>query len=262
MGGCTFSQSIGDSGWPVEPLQPCKDLFPGTNCGSYQGNLILVTSYNKTSNVQGTESNFIVPDFEINLDTIGLGGVSALWSLRVYIIHLTQIPVNFTLAFQPSLTLIKDHLEVRECKRQGDYLSSCANSAPVTRRLVGLPATSNVYRVNTVNIAFTALADMMFLRGLQCPPSNVTLLANSELVTLRGLEGLGPWTKDARGPEFRFAPAPTDLSALQTMALCTQQRGTSLSGSISVRGLDSCPWLKLCIWPISTHDQAPCPDIA
>jgi hypothetical protein len=198
-GGCTFAESKGGSVFPIGPFQTCEIWFPGAGCASYQGSLTLTSVYNGSS-------PFVDPDFQTHLNTIGLGSVTALLWLHIYILHLAPIPRGIELAFLPDLTLIKDQLRVSECPREGIVQGVCESSAPkaAERSLIGLTATSNVYRVPDIFIDYTNLTDMMFLKGLQCPPSSMQLSGNTKLVSFRGLEGIQAWTKDSIGPVINY----------------------------------------------------------
>ncbi len=190
-GGCTWARTTGWTGNPLGPFQSCTNLFPGRACASYQGALRLILSYRGAL-------PFIEPDFQANLNTVGLGNVTGLWWLHVYLAHMTPIPRDIKLTFLPGLTLIRDQLAAYEC-----VADPGCHGPPAQSRLVGLSATSNVYRIRDVSIGNTALPDLTFVRGLQCAPEFMILRENVNLVPLRGSDGIEP--------RYTFPPPPQSV---------------------------------------------------
>jgi hypothetical protein len=238
MGGCTWARSAGFSGFPLGPFQPCRDLFPGTACASYQGALSLATRYNGSS-------SFVDPDFQKHLNTVGLGNVKALAWMHVYLVHLAPIPRDVRLAFLPGLTLIQDQLAAIECTSEENRDYICGGTPPSQSRLVALSATSTVYRMRDIYVRYTGLKDTMFIRGLKCPPQYVTLDGNRALVPARNLDGgltsqspppansPPPPTSPSCGADVNL-PQPGDHMSCQAQkCLCWARGVVHLSGSHS-----------------------------
>jgi hypothetical protein len=146
---------------------------------------------------------FVEPDVQANLNTVGLGNVTSLWWLHVYLAHWpTPFPRDIKLTFLTGLTLIRDQLAVYECINDPGKAHEC-NGQRAQSRLVGFSATSNAYRIRELIIRYTALADLTFVRGLQCPPEYFNLMENVNLVPLRGSDGIEP--------RYTFPPPPQSV---------------------------------------------------
>jgi hypothetical protein len=185
----------------------------------------------------------VEPDFQAHLTTIGLGDITALYALDLYVIQLPPngiIPTNIQLNFLPGLSLISYTVFVVECTEEDAVKGGCpiAYTPPSTPRLVAIPGLSKVYRFRELFIQTTALKDMTSFTGLTCPPSVMTLSSNLKLDTLNGLENIRPWFKDSIGPvvnvdQTGLTTRETE-AALQTMALCDPFGASGISGGISM----------------------------
>lgn len=234
MGGCTYATANATT--PLSAYQPCKPLFSGTPCASYDGFLTLTTLYSDST------TPFVDPDFQAHLSAVGLGGITAVYSLYVYVIQAVAIPRDISLAFLPGLTLVTYQLQLLECIVADTDTGGCGNalSPPAVPRLLAVPALSKVYRFRELYMQFTAFKDMTSLKGLTCPPPVMNILDNQFLTTLSGLEGVGPWTENADGPstiafENNQLSSPSTVAALQTMALCDSN---GFSGLFSPLGIN------------------------
>jgi hypothetical protein len=203
---------------------------------------------------------YVEPNFQAHLTTIGLGDITSLFALNVYVIHLPPnggIPTDIQLSFLPGLTFIDFTVVIVECTEEDPVKGGCpvAFNAPSTPRLVGLPALSKVYSLDRLTIQSTALKDMLSFRSLTCPPSRMKITGNLGLATLQGLENLRPWFRNCDGPRIDLTQnaftAPASVSALQTMALCDQGGGSSLLREIAV-DVSGCP----ASLPVSPHCPA------
>ncbi len=240
LGGCTYATAP-DTFSQVSAYQPCTTLFAGP-CASYDSYLILVAAYDGGG-------IYVEPDFQAHLTTIGLGDITALYALEVYVIQLPpngDIPTDIQLAFLPGLSRITYALFIVECTEEDPVKGGCpiVTSPPSTPRLVAIPALSKVNTFRELFIQSTALKDMTSFTGLTCAPTVMTLTGNLGLATLQGLQNLKPWSGDPRGPFVLFAQTalttPASVSALQTMALCDQNGDSPLSGGISM-DVSDCP---------------------
>jgi hypothetical protein len=239
-GGCTYATAA-DPLDQISAYQPCTTLFPGP-CASYEGYLTLVVAYDGG----GTYEQ---PDFQSHLTTIGLGDVTSLYALDLYVIQLPpngDIPTDIQLAFLPGLSRITYTLIIIECTEEDPVKGGCpiVTNPPSTPRLVAIPALSKVSTFRELIIQSTALKDMMSFTGLTCSPTVMTVVNNLGLATLQGLENLRPWSGDPRGPFVTFVQnaltTPASVSALQTMALCDQNGDSGLSGGITM-DVSDCP---------------------
>jgi hypothetical protein len=240
LGGCTYATAP-DTDNQITAYQPCTSLFTGP-CAYYDGYLTLVAAYDGGG-------AYVEPDFQAHLTTIGLGDLTALFALNVYVIQLPPngaIPTDIQLNFLPGLTYVDFSVVIVECTGEDAVKGGCPDpsSAPSTPRLVGLPALSKVYSLDRLTIQSTALKDMLSFNGLTCLPSRMKITGNLGLATLQGLANLRPWFRDCNGPRIDMTQnaftTPASVSALQTLALCDNGGASSLLREIAM-DVSGCP---------------------
>lgn len=145
-------------------------------------------------------------------------------------------------------------LVVAECTSENVYTGQCADLRPPVRsRLTDLPGLSNVYRIRDLTVYSTAFTDMMPFRGLRCPP-NMQLYNLVNLASLHGWEGIEPWTY-GWAPSLYIDPAPRNISALKSMALCNEQGNTVAFAPYSDAVFHG-PFcdVEIQVWPIYTRE--------
>jgi hypothetical protein len=166
-----------------------------------------------------------------------LGSLTGVANLIVYFIQAVQrrAPVGITPFFLPDLKFVTTFLSVAECIEEDEFGLCIDLTPPFRSRLAGLPGLQGLARAGTrFQILNTAFPDMKSLSGVTCPVRGISILNNTKLTALSGLEGLPTWTLDSAGPKITITSNPVLESAQAiTEGVCQGPR-SSLTGNVLI----------------------------
>eukprot|EP00884_Botryococcus_braunii_P016102 jgi/Botrbrau1/3175/Bobra.37_2s0005.1 len=203
-GTCSASRFTSTGGSVI----PCNTpVFPGVNCSSYQGALILLF-------VNKAGANYKPPTMQIFLTQMGLGNITLLGGpLTVYVDYvLGAIPGTINPYFLPNLREANG-VVVKECL---NCFENSDNTPPgIARALVSLPGLAQLYRIApptnpllgaALIVANTAFTDFSTFVGLKCSPTFVLVRNNAGLTSLQGLQNIGAAARP--GPPYAISGSP------------------------------------------------------
>eukprot|EP00884_Botryococcus_braunii_P012369 jgi/Botrbrau1/21132/Bobra.0061s0026.1 len=235
QGGCYYARAPFTQLGQSNPVQCTGNLFGGTNCGSYFGNIDIVYTQGSTT---------ITPNTLAYLNTLGLGNVNFIGGdLRIIFV---SVPGPLSPAIFTNLQFVN-----------GSFAVSDNSSPPIVRSIGGLTRLRQIGA--TFGLTPVGFSDLASFPSIQCVGGGIAITSSPLLTSLDGLAALDavnyrqlfstPPSLIILGNAIFGNRGPPAISAISRLARCGN--GTPPLGPlISINGCNKniTTWAQTCAY--------------